>query len=96
MLAKTAVQLAMVGSVVLLVLRGGDDPVMAFAWAGAAFLAMGCVVLADRQRFRESGYEPFEVLEVVHAIYAPLTLADPQPAYEYVHPADVPFHAHVT
>ncbi|MCW2974216.1 MAG: hypothetical protein JWN72_2489 [Thermoleophilia bacterium] len=101
--AKHAIQLAMAGAAVLLVLEGGRAPLMAFAWAGAAFVAMGCMVLVDRQRFDEAGFlDAFDVVEVIGFDHAPLTLDGPLPApvtvapHAYGHPTDVPFIASVT
>ncbi|MBC7462393.1 MAG: hypothetical protein H7287_13625 [Thermoleophilia bacterium] len=103
MCVKHAIQLAMAGAAVLLVLEGGAAPLMAFAWAGAAFVAMGCMVLVDRQRFEESGFDTsFDVVEVIGFDHAPLTLDGPvhmpavMPAYAAVHQADVPFTVSVT
>jgi hypothetical protein len=93
---KHGTQLAMAGAAVLLVVEGGSRPLMAFSWAGAAFIAMCAMVLVDRQRFVEDGLADveMELVEVIGPMHAPLTLAEPRPAY--VHQAEVPFLASVT
>jgi hypothetical protein len=93
---KHGIQLLVAGAAVLLVIEGGSRPLMAFSWAGAAFIAMCAMVLVDRQRFVEDGFADMELelVEVIGPMHAPLTLAEPQPAF--VAAADVPFLASVT
>ena len=51
--AKHLVQLALVGSVVLLVLDGGDAPRMALSYVVTALLLMAVVTASDRQRVQD-------------------------------------------
>lgn len=64
LLLKHLVQVALVGSVLLFVLHGGEAPMMALSYVGTALLLMGVIVLADRQRF--SDRDPaFEFIEFI-------------------------------
>lgn len=61
---KAFVQLALVASVILFVLDGGDAPMMALSYVATAIFLMTAMVIADRERFNDRDPE-FEIVEYV-------------------------------
>lgn len=58
---KHCMQLAFVASVLLLVLSGGDSPLMALAYVATGLLLMATMVLTDRQMFQDADGDGFTV-----------------------------------
>lgn len=63
-LLKHVMQLALVASVLLLVLHGGEMPMMALSYVATGLLLMGVISVIDRQRYADHDVD-FEVLAVV-------------------------------
>ncbi len=78
-LFKHVVQLALIASVALFVLRGDQSPLLALGYAGTALLLLVSIVLSDRQRFRDRD-PSFEILEVLTPEPRPLPQREMRPA----------------
>lgn len=62
---KSLVQLALVVSVLIFVVDGGNAPLMALCYVGTGLLLMGAIVVADRERFtdRDPGFQIIEYVQ---------------------------------
>lgn len=76
-LLKHLVQAALVGSVLMFVTHGGNDPMMALSYVATALLLMGIVVVADRLRFADRD-PSMEIVEFIVPIQ-PQQVAQPRP-----------------
>ncbi len=78
-LLKNAIQLALVGSVVMFALYGGRAPLMALGYVGTGLLLMGALVIADRLRFADRDPD-FAIIEFLAPDPVPVVVHEMRPA----------------
>lgn len=78
-LLKHTIQLALVASVVIFAIYGGEAPLMALGYVGTGLLLMGTLVIADRQRYADRD-PSFAIIEFIAPEPVPVVVREMRPA----------------